>query len=286
VPDQIRDLRSGDPERRTAARWNLSGNIYHQGSRYEATAYAVPFLLEVLAMPDTADRHELLGLLASITLGADEEWLPAGLPIAEHRARAAGGAELVAAGPHPGDDDFDEDEGDSEYIESLTAEQQQAYFGHVTVAAYDAVRAGVPLFRELLNDPDPSVRSQAAYLLAWFPEEAEVSLAALTVADDPEDVVRATTLVACGLLGAAPGPAALHDPHDLVRWGAAIAAGTVDGAQAAPAVVAELIKWVGSPIDADPRIPFLAGNLSRYAGLVLERAGVTDYAAAAAAATA
>lgn len=42
VPDQIRALRSADPGIRDKALHSLYGNIFHQGTRFEASAYAVP----------------------------------------------------------------------------------------------------------------------------------------------------------------------------------------------------------------------------------------------------
>jgi len=44
-------------------------NIYHQGSRYEASVYAVPFLLGLLADPATPDRVQILPLLAGLAVG-------------------------------------------------------------------------------------------------------------------------------------------------------------------------------------------------------------------------
>lgn len=274
VPEQIRALCSADPDTRAKARWQLYGNIFHQGTRYEATAYAVPFLIEVLGAPDTVDRAELLELLSSIAIGYDEVWLPAGLPIAEHRVAAEGGEALLVAGPHPGDEGFDEDEGDFAYLESLAPQEQETLFAHVAVAAYDAVRAGVPLFRALLSDPAPAVRVHAAYALGWFPEDAVASLSALEtltagVPSGQDDAVLATALVASGLLGRAPAGAALTDARPLVRWGAAIAAGTVGRANTGARAVEELLHWTGSAAGADRRVPFLDGDLAGYAGLVL-----------------
>lgn len=98
VPDQIRMLRSADQKQRERARWELCGNIFHQGSRYEATAYAAPFMLELLGDPKTPELSELLELLVAIAIGYDESWLPEGFPIAEYRRHAAGGEGLLAAG--------------------------------------------------------------------------------------------------------------------------------------------------------------------------------------------
>jgi hypothetical protein len=282
VPDQIRDLCAADPDRREKARWHLYGNIFHQGTRYEATAYAVPFLLEVLADPELTDKAELVLLLAAIAVGYDEYWLPDGLPIAEHRRRAEGGAMLLAAAPHPGDDGFDEDEGDAAYIEALSAQEQESMLAYVAVAAHDAVRQGVPLFRELLRHRDPGLRTVAAYALGWFPEDAAGSLPELAalagsgaslaafVGSGPSDVdsaIAATARVSMGLLGAA---GEFDDPRPLVRWATAIAQVRVHGDGAGQEAVDELRRWANGA-GRDERVPYLDGDLVGYATLALER---------------
>ncbi|MET9232637.1 hypothetical protein [Lentzea sp. NPDC003310] len=237
VPDQLRALVSADDTERSDALGELFGNIYHQGTIYEATAYAVPFLLEALTAPECEEQPHLLFLLASIVVGYDEMWLPGGLPIAEHRATAAN---------EPADEDYAKN----------------------WVRAYDAVRAGVPLFRALLTS-EPQVRCLAAYALAWFPEEAADSLRALApITADPDEAVAATASVAMGLLGGRP---AFDDTRPLARWGAAVALGTVDGPAAADEVVDELIAATSLP-DSD-QVPFLEGNLAALAGSVLRLTG-------------
>ncbi|MDX8053453.1 hypothetical protein SK571_29100 [Lentzea sp. BCCO 10_0798] len=272
VPDQIRGLMSPDADRRRKSLWELNGNIYHQGTIYEATAYAVPFLLEVLTAPECDEQPQLLSLLSGIVTGFDELWLPGGLPVAEHRARAAGGEAVLAAAPRPGDDDFDEDEADYEYVEGLSDEDRGRMFTYIWVRAYDAVRAGVPLFRELLGS-EPPVQCMAAYTLAWFPEDAPESLRALAnvTGGDDEGVVAATASVAMGLLGGRP-TITLDDPRPIARWGAAIALATLDGPDAPQNVVDELISAAGSLPDND-RVPFLDGDLAAYAGGVLKLTG-------------
>jgi len=269
VPDQIRDLCAPDPDRREKARWQLYGNIFHQGTRYEATAYAVPFLLEVLADPDGADKGELVLLLCAIAVGYDSYWLPDGLPIAEQRRAAEGGGMLLAAAPHPGDDGFDEDEGDAEYIEALSEREQEAMLAHVAVAAHDAVRQGVPLFRALLGHTDPEVRAVAAYALGWFPEDAGGSVPALAAlaTSDVDDALAATARISLGLLGVA---SEFDDPRPLVRWATAIARTRVHGAGAGQEAVDELRAWARGS-GRDERVPFLDGDLVGYATLVLDR---------------
>jgi hypothetical protein len=48
VPGDLRALRSDQPGIREGALDRLYGTIFHQGKRYEATPYAVPFLCELI----------------------------------------------------------------------------------------------------------------------------------------------------------------------------------------------------------------------------------------------
>lgn len=67
----------------------------------------------------------------------------------------------------------------------------------IELAAYDAVRAGVPVFVDILTAPGAPARERlaAVYALAWFPEEASVSVPALTrAAADLEAAVAASAL--------------------------------------------------------------------------------------------
>ncbi|OKI44860.1 HEAT repeat domain-containing protein [Micromonospora sp. CB01531] len=242
LPDQIRALRSPDPAERDDALGTLYTNIFHQGSRYQASAYAVPFLLELLADSATPDPAAILALLTSLAVGNDENFLPDGFPVTDYRRAAEGGRELLAAKPPSwtGEDEAKKDYVEYAYVQSLTAEEQNRLWSYIELAVYDAVQAGVPLLRSLLGHPDPGVRIGAAHALAWFPEEATGSLPALThptaarLEPDRAEVVPepgpvATMLVASGLLGAAPDIRLLADPHPLVRWAAAIGRARVLG---------------------------------------------------------
>lgn len=69
VPSQIRGLISEDEPERRRAFYELCGNIYHQGSLYEATVAAVPFLLEIYRSLKAPDQEELALLIALIAAG-------------------------------------------------------------------------------------------------------------------------------------------------------------------------------------------------------------------------
>ncbi|MFI9642709.1 hypothetical protein ACIG87_22055 [Micromonospora sp. NPDC051925] len=289
VPAQLRALASADPAVRGRALHDLYGNIFHQGTRYEATAYAVPFLLELLADPVTPEPSEVLALLVALAVGYDESWLPDNLPVAELRRVAAGGAALLAAAPHPGDPEFDDNEGDYVYVGSLSTADQERLYAHIELTAYDAVRAGVPLFRELSTRPDPALRVDAAHALAWFPEDAAGSVPALTALIDAapdaaqtaqeQAVVAGTAAVALGLLGVAPDPALLTDARPVVRWGAAVGRARVLGPAADRATVDELMTWAAGRGERVEGVPFLDGDLAGHAGLALRQLG-TDHAGA------
>ncbi|WP_394617423.1 hypothetical protein JNUCC0626_48880 [Lentzea sp. JNUCC 0626] len=264
VPAQLRDLVSPDEAVRRKALSGMYANLYHQGTIYEATAAAVPFVLQALTDPVCDEQPQLLDLLSGIVTGHDSMWLPAGIPVARHRAQAVGGDALLAAAPHPGDEDYDEDEADLAYVEDLDEEDQNRLYAHIWVRVYDAVRAGVPLFRDLLTW-EPPVACMAAYTLAWFPEDAAESLPALAkvTGGDEEGVVAATASVAMGLLGGRPA-VTLDDPRPIARWGAAIALASVDDLIAATA------------LPKSDRVPFLDGDLATCAARSLRLAGERD----------
>lgn len=71
VPELLRGLVSPDEEERGEALYELFGNIWHQGTVYEATAHAVPFLIEIAAAPAAEDRAAVLGLVGAIAAATD-----------------------------------------------------------------------------------------------------------------------------------------------------------------------------------------------------------------------
>ena len=60
VPGLLRELLDRDPAVRSKTIWTLYGNVFHQGTRYPATAYVVPFLIELCESPETPARGDLL----------------------------------------------------------------------------------------------------------------------------------------------------------------------------------------------------------------------------------
>ncbi|HSH05534.1 MAG TPA: hypothetical protein VLL52_23665 [Anaerolineae bacterium] len=187
VPAQINDLRSDDADIRKQALWHLFGNIFHQGSRYPASPYAVPYLAQLLIDPDVNDKHHILTLLVNLALGYDEAYLPHGYPIDRY-------LDYFETNPPPNIDTW-----------SL-AEWQ----------TYQAVRQQLSTFIYSLSDDDPTVRRLAIYALAWFPQNVQQSWSHLhtTLTYDPQPVNQATALLTIAILANSDPQAPLDDLHD------------------------------------------------------------------------
>ncbi|MFI1928429.1 hypothetical protein [Streptomyces sp. NPDC020377] len=231
VPGQLRTVCGPDQEARENAFRSLFSNIFHQGTRYSASPYAVPFLARIAVAGPAGARADALLLLTRLAIDWHDEYnLPLGIDTAAWRAAAISPEENLRW--------YDEQiaaETDEERLKNLREAWAYCAAGHPVDAregalrSYDAVRVQLPVLLELLGDRDPEIRTKTAYLLGWFPEEADATLLPLLACLDGErdPVCVATVLVAVGLL-------ADHDPdgrvrhhldheHPLPRWAAATA---------------------------------------------------------------
>lgn len=216
IPATLRALAGNDVEDRRQALNELYGNIFHQGTRYQASPHAIPFLFELAGYPDVADRAHILILLAHLALGyPDDSHLPWGVDPGFLRKS------LLAAD------------------ESMTPSEREScgtyhYGPLIDLACYDAVLAGLPALLPLLEHPDEDLRCASAYLFSWFPDLAAASLPALVISATESRLDRdgAHALIAIGMLGVdsleEPQFASLVSkcsaaPSQLVRTAAAIA---------------------------------------------------------------
>lgn len=69
VPGMIRELLAPDGEMREQAISRLFATIWHQGTVYEASSHAVPFLQELLRSSATPDKMRIAQLLAELANG-------------------------------------------------------------------------------------------------------------------------------------------------------------------------------------------------------------------------
>jgi HEAT repeat protein len=227
VPEWLRALRSPDPEVRQWA--HEDWNIVHQGTRYSATAPAVPFLVELATAPDTHDRAWLVNLLAYAAVGHEEAVLPDGMVSLDRL-------------------------GD-------TTSWPEPEYAAWALAAYQAVQAALPALLPLLDEDDDRLRRETAHLLAWFPSFAPASLPRLRaqVHREPSRYTKVTMIVAVGLLAGATGQtsdtpwlsALLAGPDPLLRWAAATALARLAPEHPPEAAVQELLGWLTDPPESD-----------------------------------
>lgn len=205
VPHLLRDLTSPDEQLRGNARGTLYTNIYHQGTVYQASAYAVPFLVEILQQETVSEREEVLVLLAHLAQGNTyhrQHWHL----YTEERKQAP----------------------------ALHAELEEGLFW--VEKTYEAVSAGLPLYCSLLEDPDPKLRMAALRLLGSLSREAAqiVSLLVERFSTERDQRVQASLLFTLGALLARQKEAFFPAWHllekglgegqtDLVRLAAAMA---------------------------------------------------------------
>jgi|tagenome__1003787_1003787.scaffolds.fasta_scaffold19604549_1 hypothetical protein len=72
VPGLLCDLLSESKRVRSEAIHSFFGNIWHQGTIYQATSYAVPFLIEIAREGPPENLVDILSLLAEIAKGMAE----------------------------------------------------------------------------------------------------------------------------------------------------------------------------------------------------------------------
>lgn len=231
VPELLRALASADSSERRSARDELASSLHHQESVYDATAAAVPFLVELALDSSVGDRHLLLSLLAGVALGD-----PSAFVVEGGLARE----ELLV----------DDEDGPS-------------------TATWTGVFEAVPALGKLLDDPDPSVRAAAALILGVFPSQKKSPRAlGKALKKERDENARASLLLALGLLArgasatteAKAFEAALDDPSAIVRAAAAIASAHLAGDRIDARALAAL-DLASAPAASVP-VPWFDGDLS------------------------
>ena len=140
VPELLQQL-TGSREQQVRALYELHGNIWHQGTVYEATAHAVPFLARLALSEPLPLRDELLRLLADIANGSSY--------LDVHQ-------EMVRDG-----------------LSDAQRVQLEAELAHVD-AARKAVLDSVPqLVEKVMAEPTPGGLVLVARLAAVFPDHKE-----------------------------------------------------------------------------------------------------------------
>lgn len=69
VPGQLRALCSDDADVRGRAHYQLRGNVYHQGTRWQGSYAVVPFLVALADDPSTPARELVIDLIRLVAVG-------------------------------------------------------------------------------------------------------------------------------------------------------------------------------------------------------------------------
>ncbi|PLN83697.1 hypothetical protein BDW42DRAFT_164475 [Aspergillus taichungensis] len=276
IPTQLLSLQSPDRQARSDAYDQLYSNIYHQSDRYEATAYAVPYILSILSNPAAPDRPRLFCLLLDLALGIPAEALPLGVKARSTSARGVSTWRDVPDG--------------------------QVDYGLV---AYDAVRAGVPLFWRCLEhtEDDGRVRAWAACALAYFPSEVNSNINAdtnrlLHLMDQETDIMAlASIMITLGLLLSSQNDtlslqdnpsrtstiSRLHthstNPHPLLRWAAAVALIRLGhhSSENVDVITRALTDPSFIPAEFHVVFPFCEGDFGKYSAKILKGLDLSVY---------
>ena len=265
VPDQIRNLQDPNPQIREKALWHLFGNIFHQGTRYQASPFAVPFLFEIVTSDKQIEKERIIQLLVSLALGYEEGYLPEGVNPSEFR---------------------------KEYLEAeqkLTPEQRIEIekYGYSPLAildCYNEVQKGIPILHEIIPTANLLTRRAAIYALAWFPdlakESIEIILDQLKLFAKEKDISNA--ILSIGLLASNSdvkidglGIQRYFESESLlVRVSAAIA---LSHRGFSDRILQELINGIllGKELAFIEDTFFNEGRISGYVSLVLSQYGVT-----------
>ncbi|KAI5460715.1 hypothetical protein BGZ63DRAFT_387664 [Mariannaea sp. PMI_226] len=204
VPPYLRKIQSADEEERQLGWSGLYANIYHQGTRYNATPIAIPFLYKILDFPTTPKKEEFLEYFVMLSLGGLNTGKPLGTGITPWNKRK----ELEGAEEMPKMTQEELEAAMDDEVAWEAVKQRTSYNRHVWgYQSYRAVQAGLDSIIACLDNESASVRAYAAYALAWFPDEqVKINLAMFRLLDGEQDfAVRATAFVSLSALQAAVG---------------------------------------------------------------------------------
>ena len=164
VPDTIRSLTFSDKELRKNALWVLYGNIFHQGTRYEATPYAIPFLFELIESEYIEERHKLIYYVVHLALGYENSYLLEGINPRQIKA------ELRHAHEHMSEQEI----------------QNSKDYGYSYLAlldCYSFVEERIPILWKIIektpknnNVENIKLINAAIYALSWFAENGKESI--------------------------------------------------------------------------------------------------------------
>ncbi|MFU8854698.1 hypothetical protein ACNAW0_27555 [Micromonospora sp. SL1-18] len=287
VPGLLRSIRSGNQSVRQQAYSDLAGLMVDEGSRFEASSAVTPYLIKIVADPAAPDRFAACQVLASIAVGDESSWLSDGADPSRMRSEVERRALMskeeleenhqlwIASAPN--EEERSERARGAKWRD-LEAERDEERWA---IEAYDAVRAGVPVYLAALEAPEKAVRLYAAHLLAWFPEDAQSISPAIgrLVTEESDPIVASTACMAGGLAGVR-GDEALIDALSARRasanrgeaWSAVLGLSRIV-TRPDRSLVSDLYSCLFGAVGPVPYWPFLEGDMSAMAAFIIRDLG-------------
>ena len=158
VPELMRALISEEKAQRDRAVYELFGKIWHQGTIYEASAPAVPFLIELLESTSTPDPAPVACLLASVAAGSG--YLDVHVRC---ESEVSMWRDILAK-------------------EGKTLEEEFAQERAVTNSVRREAANALPILAPYLSHQEPEIRSSVAAALSAYPDHRATYLPLLKVA--------------------------------------------------------------------------------------------------------
>ncbi len=225
VPDLLRALASADEASRARAQFELYGTLWHQGTVYQATQRAIPYLVESLESAEHVDRPWVLVYLAALAHGNSHHEVHQDIGL------------------------YQQERDTPEFHAKIHRELLWV------AEAHHAVRIGAPTYHRMLEHEDPDTRAAAAYLLGDLRQDAPVTIPLLARRLEHEEhvVARASLVEALGNLGDEPltrvrlAKLVETDPSPYVRWAAARSLAFLAGEDSPPSVAQTLLESLRDP---------------------------------------
>lgn len=233
IPGLLRKLLNPDPAVRSETIWTLYGNVFHQGTRYPATPYVIPFLIELCESSETPGRGDLLDYWKSLITGY----------FTVQERPIWGDGEKIYWG-----DEIQQVDGDDPYSEALHQIYRESLKGH-------------DLLIELLDESDPSIRAGSAAVLACLSTVADKSAPRLvaTLSKEPVGWVRAAIAFALGELGIAEALRRIL-AEDASPEARCMAACELARISPDPLLLEPLLQFAAEPIEGYAAIPGAGGK--------------------------
>lgn len=167
VPELIRGWLSHDDGVRQKSIYGLFGNIHHQGTIYEASPYALPFLIELWDCEETPDKDSLICLIAAIAGG-----------LGYYEVHAQGEGECISRNVLSKS---------NETLEDVLQQEQK-----IAKQVRSVASPHVPRLITELKNKEPEIRLTVAAVLQFYPEHFGISIPAAKQAvaiEKEEDVL-------------------------------------------------------------------------------------------------